>query len=135
MYRATRNLSIARHLVRQGSGVDPASLSEAGLARLIAKGYVVFEDDAPQESDPEVIEAAPMDKGEAAPVMQVRGIGPERAKALAALGILTTVDLTQADAIIVAQRLGVSSGHVARWQAEAHAITMGKETGCGYCGK
>lgn len=135
MYRTSINLSISGRVVRKGNPIDPASLSEAGLARLVAKGYVVFEDDAPQESEPEVIEAAPPDKGEAAPVTQVRGIGPERAKVLAALGILTTVDLAQADAIIVAQRLGVSSGHVARLQAEAHAIMEGKETGCGHCGK
>lgn len=117
MYRATRNLSIGRRLVRKGQSLDPASVSEAGLQRLLARGYAVWEADAP-------------------PVTHVRGIGPERARTLQAMGILTTADLAQADPAAVEQRLTVSPGKVARWQADARAITEGHdEVSCEHCGK
>ena len=102
MYRATRNLSIRRRLVRKGQAIDPASVSEAGLQRLLARGYAVWEADAP----------------------------PELAQADA------PPELAQADPDAVEQRLTVSPGQVARWQADARAITEGHaEVSCEHCGK
>lgn len=110
LYRALRNIALARDgrhvIVRSGEAVDPAWLSEAGLSRLISRGYVVAEESAPD-----------------IPVTAIRGIGGERAKALAAMGIETAAGLLAADPVEIERRMSsLTVRQIEDWQAQAQVL-------------
>ena len=110
LYRARRNIALARDgrhvIVRSGEPVDPAWLSEAGLARLLARRYVQAEVDAPD-----------------IPVTAIRGIGPERAKGLAAIGITSAAGLLATDPEELEKRLSsLTVRQIEDWHAQARIL-------------
>jgi len=127
LYRAQRNLALARdgsHVsVKRGATLDPAWVSEAGLARLLAKGYVTAED-----ADPGI------------PLTRIRGIGPERAKGLAAIGLTTVAGLLAATPEAIEQRMSnLTVRQIEEWQRQAHALVeeaavSDSRRDCGRCG-
>lgn len=110
IYRALRNLALARdgrhRIVKRGEPVDPAWVSEEGLARLLARRYVQAEVDVPD-----------------IPVTAIRGIGPERAKGLAAIGITTAAGLLATDPADLEKRLSsLTVRQIEDWHAQAKVL-------------
>lgn len=120
IYRALRNLALARGtgryaIVKRGEPVDPAWLSEAGLARLLARRYVQAEVDTPD-----------------IPVTAIRGIGAERAKGLAAIGITSVAGLLATEATALEKRLSsLTVRQIEDWHAQARILleTASPKTG------
>ncbi len=114
IYRALRNLALARGnstyaIVKRGEPVDPAWVSDEGLARLLARRYVRAEAAMPD-----------------IPVTAIRGIGAERAKGLATIGIATVAGLLAASPQELEKRLSnLTMPQIADWQAQA-AILLEK---------
>jgi len=110
VYRALRHLAIAKdgkhRIVTRGETIDPAWLSEAGLARLLARRYVRADIEEPD-----------------IPVTAIKGIGAERAKGLAAIGITTAAGLLATDSAVLEKRMSsLTVRQIEDWQSQARAL-------------
>jgi hypothetical protein len=108
VYRIRCNLAVgeAHRVLKAGALLDPAWVSEAGLARLLRRGYVIAEAETPD-----------------IPVTAIRGVGPERAKNLATMGIETVAALLTADPAEIEKRMSsLSVAQIEEWQAQGHTL-------------
>ncbi|HNT76947.1 MAG TPA: helix-hairpin-helix domain-containing protein [Anaerolineae bacterium] len=133
MYRVLRNLALAvpgggHRIVRIDAPFDPAWVSAAGLERLLKRGYietVAVEAAAIQDVGAAVAaaDAAIWNTTEVG-ITGIRGIGKERAKVLAELGLGTLEALAQATPTQLEQLQdrGITAKQCAAWQAQAAAL-------------
>lgn len=64
-------------------------------------------------------------RADAAPLTDVKGIGPKRAGQLTAIGVATVAALAGSDAARLGEQLGVSTQRAARWIANARQLQTG----------
>lgn len=116
MYRALRNISISRHgIVLKDHPVDPSWLSEAGVERLLARGYIeVVVAEAEKQ-------AAAVDTVAAMPLTAIRGIGKERAKKLVEQGLESVAALARTTPEQL-RAYGLTAKQIADWQAQAELL-------------
>lgn len=138
MYRALRNISISRHgIVLKDHPVDPSWLSEAGVERLLARGYieVVVAEATPAATLLDAASATWIDTGVG--LTTIRGIGKERAKLLAELGLGGIEALAQAtpEQLTLLEARGIPAKQAANWKAQAAALLQpsGTLTSGGTC--
>lgn len=138
MYRALRNISISgRGIVLKDRPIDPTWLTAAGVERLLARGYieVVVAEVAPAETLCDAASATWIDTGVG--LTTIRGIGKERAKLLAELGLGGIEALAQAtpEQLALLETRGIPAKQAANWKAQAAALLQpsGTLTSGGTC--
>jgi len=129
MYRALRNIALAmpgggHRIVPAQDPLDPAWVSSAGLERLLQRGYIeAVAVESAVVQNVAAADAAIWNTTEVG-ITGIRGIGKERAKVLAELGLGTLEALAQATPTQLEQLQdrGITAKQCAAWQAQAAAL-------------
>ena len=111
---------------RQGRGFSRDELRAVGLSVRHARDWGLPVD--PKRSTRHDANGATLTawlSAAAAPLTDVKGIGPKRAEQLTTIGVATVAALAGSDAARLGEQLGVSTQRAARWKANARQLQTG----------
>lgn len=108
---------------RKGRGFSRNELRAVGLSvrHALDRGLPVDSKRSTQH-DANVAALTAWLRADAAPLTDVKGIGPKRAEQLTAIGVATVAALASSDAARLGEQLAVSMPRAARWIANAQQL-------------